>query len=156
MFRIPSAVGPNISTAEKTAGCIAGVEKKKKKVFKIGVEIFGNQFYGIPRRTRLENRGNPVYPVYSLGILLPSGKIAIIFFFFFWISRAKTHLDVQEQRHSEWRRHGHNLFRGQTVEVDDDHHAADLCLFFDQRGHLDQIEDFEQLFAGEFFRVPSR
>lgn len=70
--------------------------------------------------------------------------------------KGTTHLDVEEQRPSERRRHGHDLFGGQAVEVYDDHCAADLCLFLDQRSDLNQIEYFEQLFTGQVLRVPSR
>lgn len=66
------------------------------------------------------------------------------------------YLDVEKQRHGERRWHGHHLFGGQSVEVDDDDRAADLSFFFHQRGHLDQVEDLEQLFAGQRFRVPGR
>lgn len=67
-----------------------------------------------------------------------------------------AYLDVEEQRSSKRRWHGHDLFGGQAVEVYDDYCAADLRLFLDQRSDLDQIEYFEQLFAGQVFRVPSR
>lgn len=68
----------------------------------------------------------------------------------------RTHLNVQEQRHGEGRWHGHDLFGGQTVEVDDDDHAAHLGLLLHQRSHLDQVQHFEQLLAGHTFRVPGR
>jgi len=42
------------------------------------------------------------------------------------------------------------------MEVDDDDHATDLSFFFHQRRDLDQVKDFEQLFAAKIFRVPSR
>lgn len=67
-----------------------------------------------------------------------------------------AYLNVEKQCHGERRRHGHNLFGGQPVEVDDDDGAADLSLFLHQRGYLNQVEHLEQLFAGECFRVPGR